>query len=95
VRKILIPGLLLVAIYYALFGGEYGYFDSRRFRAETEEARRGLEELQRITDSLRIRADSLEFDPRALETLARERFGMIREGEILYRFADPVDPEGL
>jgi cell division protein FtsB len=27
-------------------------------------------------------------DARTLETLAREEIGMIREGEVLYRFAD-------
>jgi hypothetical protein len=37
-----------------------------------------------------VLAGKLESDDAAIERIARERFGMIREGEILYRFV-PVD----
>ena len=39
-------------------------------------------------EGLRARADSLENDPAAVERLAREQYGMIREGEVLYRFVE-------
>ena len=47
-----------------------------------------LAERQRVIDSLHARADSLLTDSVTLERIAREQFGMIKDGETLYRFAD-------
>ncbi len=91
VRKVLLPAILGVAAYYAVFGGEYSVLDVRRIRSERAGEEAELARLQQITDSLRAWADSLEADPATLERLARERFGMIRDGEVLYRFAEPPD----
>jgi cell division protein FtsB len=41
--------------------------------------------LQRMIDSLTTAAVGLELDPRVQERVARERFGMIKKGEFLYR----------
>jgi cell division protein FtsB len=87
-RKLVFPALVGLTAYYALFGGEYTMLDLRGIHHRTGEATRELARLQAEADSLRIRAEALEDDPRTLEALARERFGMIRDGEILYRFAD-------
>ena len=83
----LLPAALLVAGYYALFGGEHSLLDLRRTRAERETEAAELERLKLANDSLKALVDSLETDPVMLERLARERFGMIRKGEVLYRFA--------
>jgi cell division protein FtsB len=92
-RRVTFPALLGLAVYYALFGGEYTVFDVNRVQAESVVAREALEELRASTESLRLRAERLEHDDRTLETLARERFGMIRPGEVLYRFADSGEEE--
>lgn len=92
-KRIVLPALLLLAVYYALFGGEYSIFELRQARIDIDEARLELAELRERIDSLSARADSLENDPVTLERIARERFGMIREGETLYRFAVPGGEE--
>jgi cell division protein FtsB len=92
-RRMILPGVLMVAGYYAVFGGEYSILDVRQIQAEIAAARETVAELEQLTDSLQARADSLEFDDRTLETIARERFGLIREGEILYRFPVYGDEE--
>ena len=93
--KIMLPGLLLVAVYYALFGGEYSVFDLNRTRIALETERVTSVELEAQIDSLVAWSDSLRNDPQTLERVAREQFGMIREGETLYRFAEPdVEEEG-
>ena len=51
--------MLLVAAYYAVFGGEYSWFELRDARAAVEEERADLGELERQIDSLRAWADSL------------------------------------
>jgi cell division protein FtsB len=97
--KVIVPGLVLVAGYYALFGGEYSLIELRTARAAVRSERVELSRLEQQMDSLTAWTDSLRNDPVTLERIAREQFGMIREGETLYRFAapagDPVedDPE--
>jgi cell division protein FtsB len=90
-RRLLLPALFLLAAYYAVFGGEYSYLELRRARAEAELQAAELADLRRQVDSLRAWADSLETDPATLERIARERYGMILDGERLYRFVGP-DP---
>jgi len=43
-------------------------------------------------DSVQAWADSLESDTLAIQRVAREEHGMIREGEIMYRFV-PAAPD--
>lgn len=90
-RRLFLPAVFLVAGYFAVFGGEYSLFDLRRIRGEIEEEEEEVARVRARIDSLELRADSLENDPAALERIARERYGMIREGEVLYRFAEPPD----
>lgn len=85
--RLLVPAALLAAGYYAVFGGEHSWLELRRTRAEQEKESAELADLRRANDSLEALVDSLETDPVLLERLARERFGMIRDGEVLYRFA--------
>jgi len=89
VRRLVLPVLLGLAAYYALFGGEYSLFELREARKEGLLQQRELEALRLEVDSLRAWVDSLQSDSATLERLARERFGMVREGEILYRLAEP------
>jgi len=91
VRRVILPALLGLALYYALFGGDYSVFELRRARIERGREAAVLAERRRQIDSLRAWGDSLNVDSVTLERIARERFGMIREGEILYRHAEPPD----
>ncbi|HSR41618.1 MAG TPA: septum formation initiator family protein [Longimicrobiales bacterium] len=93
-KRLIFPTLVALAAYFAVFGGEYSVFEVREIRANHEAEAADLERTLQIVDSLRLRADSLENDPAVLERLARERFGMVREGEVLYRFVEPGDTAG-
>ena len=90
VRRLLAGGVLAVAGYYALWGGEYSAFHLLRLKQERREAERRLAETRAQVDSLKAFAGKLESDDAEVERIARERFGMIRDGELLYRFV-PVD----
>jgi len=85
---LLVPCLLLAAAYYAIFGGEYSVFELREARMALEVEQQALTDVRKQIDSLGAWADSLQNDPTTIERIAREDFGMIREGETLYRFAD-------
>lgn len=96
-KKLIFPVVLGLAAYYAAFGGEYSLLEVREIRREVETKRAELERLRAEADSLRGRVAALENDPVEIETLARERFGMIRDGEVLYRFVgdgDGREPDG-
>ncbi|HET7462803.1 MAG TPA: septum formation initiator family protein [Longimicrobium sp.] len=81
---------LALALYYAVWGGEYSVFTLLRLRHDRQAARDDLARLRHEVDSLRVESRKVEGDPATIERVARERFGMIREGETLYRFV-PVD----
>ena len=91
VRRFILPALIGLAVYFAVFGGEYSFLEVRRARAEREREAERFAELTRVNDSLRAWGDSLEADSATIERLARERYGMIRDGEVLYRIAPPPD----
>lgn len=89
--RFVLPAVFGIALYFVVFGGEYTIFDLRRARKDIEAAEAELARLRQVTDSLQAWADSLNNDPAVLERIARERFGFIRDGEVLYKVADPDD----
>ena len=85
----LVGALVLVAL--AVFGGEYGTLDWLKLRRQLAEERQAVRELQVELDSLAKVARALETDSAAQERAAREEFGMIRDGELLYRLLPQPD----
>ena len=82
--------LLAGATYFALFGGEYSLIELARVRRERALEADRLEELQADVARRAAYADSLENDPATIERMARERWGLIRPGERLYRFDESL-----
>ena len=75
----------VVLLALAVLGGEYNAIDWFRLRRDVAAGREALAQLQQEIDSLGALARALETNPAAQERAAREEFGMIRDGEILYR----------
>jgi len=75
----------LVLIGVAAFAGEYGTIDWLKLRGQLADQQEAVAVLRAELDSLARVARALETDPAAQERAAREGFGMIRDGEILYR----------
>jgi cell division protein FtsB len=76
---------LVFGLYFALQGGEYGTLDLLQLRREEAEERANVEQLHRMVDSLSRVATAIEHNPRMQERVAREKFGMLKKGEFLYR----------
>jgi cell division protein FtsB len=76
---------LVFGLYFALQGGEYGTLDLLQLRREEAEERANLQRLHRMVDSLSRAATAIEHNPRTQERVAREKFGMLKKGEFLYR----------
>lgn len=86
-RWLMVP-LVAGAAYYAFFGGEYSLSEARKLERERVREQQRLTQTQREVATLRARADSIEKDSATLERIAREKYGLIKEGERLYRFVD-------
>ncbi len=84
-RWIVGAAVFVGGITFGYAGGEYSTADWRTLRRGVESERRAMVQLEAEIDSLRVEAEALESDSTRQERAARERFGMLRPGEILYR----------
>jgi cell division protein FtsB len=83
--RIAAVGVLVAGLVFGAFGGEYGTMDWWELRQRVREERAAIERLKLQVDSLGREVQAIERDPAAQERAARELFGMLRPGEILYR----------
>lgn len=89
--RLAFPAILLLAAYYAIFGGEYSVLDVRSARRELVEARGELERLREENLRLEARVDSLQNDLWTIERIAREEHGLVRPTEELIRLTPAPD----
>lgn len=75
----------VVLAFFALLAGEYSTLDWLSLRASLAREETAVRELRAEVDSLTRLVRALETSPAAQERAAREEFGMIRDGERLYR----------
>ncbi len=86
-RPTVIAGLVvtLFAVGIAVLGGEYTTFDWLRLKRTYEQEQADTARLHAEIDSLLRELDLIVNDSATQERVAREEFGMIRDGELLYR----------
>jgi cell division protein FtsB len=80
---------LAFLLYFGIQGGEYATTDLLALRRQEASERAQVQRLRLVVDSLQKEAVAIEHDLRTQERVARERFGMIRRGELLYRLVPP------
>jgi cell division protein FtsB len=80
---------LTFLLYFGIQGGEYATTDLVALRRQEASERAQVQRLRLVVDSLQKEAVAIEHDLRTQERVARERFGMIRRGELLYRLVPP------
>lgn len=73
--------LLSLAGYSALFG-EYGYVAIRKAERLSQEFTQRIEQLKKENQEIKTEIRALKKDPAAIEKIAREELGLVREGEI-------------
>ena len=78
-------GGAVVLVLVAVLAGEYSTVDWLKVRSQLAQERDSVESLRAQVDSLARVARALENDPATQERVAREQYGLIRNGEILYR----------
>lgn len=84
--------IVALALLFAVQGGEYSTWHWLELRRSERREAAQVAELKDAVDSLQAAAVAIERDPRVQERAARESFGMIREGEFLFRVVPPSEP---
>jgi cell division protein FtsB len=85
-----IVGLVVLGMVgFAAEGGEYGTLDLLRLRGQLRREREAIVQLRSEVDSLSRAERALTTDSATQERVARETYGMIRPGEILYHVVPP------
>ena len=84
--------IVLLALVFALQGGEYSLWNWLELRRAEQHETAAVDELTEVVDSLEKAAVAIERDPKVQERVARESFGMIGEGEFLFRIVPPAEP---
>ena len=88
-RRVALAVALLIGVWFAVEGGEYGTRDLLSRRARRERLEMEVARLQAVVDSLKAEVRAVEQDPVTIERVAREEYGMVKgDRELLYRFAE-------
>ena len=82
---VVVAGMLALAVQ----GGEYSTLDLWRMRRQVGREQDAIVRLRREVDSLTRVAHALKTDSATQERAARELYGMLRPGEILYEVVPP------
>ena len=69
-KRLILPALIGLSVYFALFGGEYSVSEVRRIRVENLALEQRLTESERTNDSLRTWVEALDTDSATIERLA-------------------------
>ncbi len=88
-KRVLVALAALGMAAFALEGGEYGTVDLLRLKGQIRREQDSIARLRVEVDSLAQVQKALATDPRTQEKAARELYGMIRPGEILYQVVPP------
>jgi cell division protein FtsB len=88
-RRVAIGVAIVIGVWFAVEGGEYGTRDLLSRRARRERLELEVARLQTVVDSLKAEVRAMEQDPATIERVAREEYGMVKgDRELLYRFAE-------
>jgi cell division protein FtsB len=94
-RLLLIAGVAIGAfLAYSFLMSDTGLLKIAGLKNETETLRREKVDLAlRVNDVERHRQEQAK-DPMLTERIARERFHLVKDGEILYRYKEPSGSDG-
>lgn len=92
VGRAVVFSVAVAVVAFAVQGGEYGTTDLVRQQRQLVAERAAVESLTAEVERLKAFRKLVESDPVTQERLAREEFGMVKPGEILYRFVEPTRP---
>ncbi len=85
--------LLAALVVYVFVFSRHGYLRRRELARENQRLQQELEDMRAENARLREELSRLD-DPEAVEKLAREKLGLVKEGEKVYRFVEKDKTRG-
>jgi cell division protein FtsB len=83
-KLLLICGVTVVLGGYVMFGNR-GILQRVRLQHQKAELEAKIRQAQEETKTLQSQSKALDGDKKAIEKVAREKYGMVREGEKVYK----------
>ena len=80
--------LLFMLLAYNFFFGDMGYLKYRELKKNEQKLLTEINKIKENNDSLKQEINLLKKDPQYLEKYAREQFGLIKPGEMVFQFED-------
>jgi cell division protein FtsB len=87
-KSFLIAVLVSFGILWFGFLDTYSIYTRYKLHAEREQLQHKIEQLKVETAQLQSKIDELKANPDLLEKIAREQYGMRRDGEKIYRIIE-------
>jgi cell division protein FtsB len=90
-KKIIVLSILAFILLGVIFIP--GYLKLRRLTRQNREFEKQIEEIKQANMKLKEEQQKLISDPLYLEEVAREKFGVVRKGEVVYKVLPPQQKE--
>ena len=91
-RRVAVRGGITVVVVgilvYLFVFSKYGYLRMRELQEENNDLEGRVADVERKNEELETEIGRLEDDMEAVERLAREELGLVKEGETIYRFIE-------
>ncbi len=84
--------LLLIILFVGFFivFGNRGLLDNQRLKEKLADLRAENARLEAVNGSLKREAVLVREETRYIESVARQELGMVKRGDLIYRFMDPA-----
>jgi cell division protein FtsB len=77
--------VVIILILLVLTFSDRGFYDNYVYRKKLNELQTTIDSLKRVNDSLAVEIELLKTSNDKIEKVAREKYGMIKPGEKVYR----------
>jgi cell division protein FtsB len=81
-------GFLIIILVVILFSGDQGVVTFYRTWRQMQELQIELDNSRKAIDSLTVEIERLKNDTAYIERIAREKYGMARKNEKMYKFVE-------
>lgn len=85
--------LLLLALFFFILVSEHGFADLRFLKKERDRLVVENKKISRENQAISVEIDRLKHDPVYIESIARQKLGMIGEDEIILKPRSLVEPK--
>lgn len=93
-RRLFLGGALFASGYLLLsfLFGQMGMLNALKLKRTHAQIRQEIVFLKKENEGLTGKIEALKSDPHYIESLARNRLGLVKEGELIYEFYDSNTP---